>query len=382
LKIVYFSRYEAANVGVHKKIFSQTHNLRTKGIEVKIIFFGFSKEFTSNSDFVDYHFIKSEEKKNIFQQLKTQYKIFQILVEESKKIKPKEILYIRFFGPNPFFLLFLLINRKFSIVTEHQSIEPLEIKRSSKNYVYLLSDFLFGKLIRKNVDAIVGVTEEITQYQINRSGDREKPHFTIGNGIDVEKIRMKKYCPFDNKELNLICVANVSIWHGIDRLIKGLSSYKGEICVHLHIVGDGPEINNLKHMVEQLKLENQVTFHGTLTGSSLDDVYDQSHIAVGSLALHRIGIHEATPLKVREYASKGIPFIIGYSDPDFQQNIASNFFLLVPCDDSIINIQNIIHFASRVYSDSDLMVKMRNFSYSNLDWGNKTSKLFHFLEAI
>ena len=41
-----------------------------------------------------------------------------------------------------------------------------------------------------------------------------------------------------------------------------------------------------------------------------------SDVALGTLALHRKGMSEAAPLKVREYLLRGIPVVIGYDDPD------------------------------------------------------------------
>ena len=40
-------------------------------------------------------------------------------------------------------------------------------------------------------------------------------------------------------------------------------------------------------------------------------------VGIGSLALHRTGLTEASPLKVREYLAHGLPIVIGYEDTDF-----------------------------------------------------------------
>ena len=39
-------------------------------------------------------------------------------------------------------------------------------------------------------------------------------------------------------------------------------------------------------------------------------------LQVGSLGLHRIGLTEASTLKVREYWARGIPFLLSYEDTD------------------------------------------------------------------
>ena len=198
--------------------------------------------------------------------------------------------------------------------------------------------------------------------------------------VDVKKITEKKFCPFDNKNLNIICVANVNRWHALDRLIMGLSDYDGEVHIKLHIVGDGTEIFYLKELTQNFGLDKQVIFHGFLSGKKLDDIYDESHIAVGSLGMHRIGIYQATVLKVREYTAKGIPFIIGYSDPDFSEDFP--YLLKVTADDSNIDIHEIIKFASSVYLDPFVNKRMREFANNYLDWDIKMEKTTHFLRKL
>jgi hypothetical protein len=77
-------------------------------------------------------------------------------------------------------------------VTEHQTKELDEFKLSTYNTLTYWSEYLFGKLLRKQSDAIIGVTDEITQYEIARAGDPEKPHLTIGNGFAVQSVPVRQ----------------------------------------------------------------------------------------------------------------------------------------------------------------------------------------------
>ena len=109
---------------------------------------------------------------------------------------------------------------------EHNAIELKEYA-SLRNYPAILWDIVFGYFIRSYTDGYIGVTDEITNYQLKRSGDSSKPHITIGNGIVVDSVPLR--CPngFLGDELNLLCVSNINRWHGFDRLLKGLIDYKG-----------------------------------------------------------------------------------------------------------------------------------------------------------
>jgi hypothetical protein len=54
-----------------------------------------------------------------------------------------------------------------------------------------------------------------------------------------------------------------------------------------------------------------------MTGNALRRLYEDSHIAVSTLALHRKGLSSASELKAREYCAIAIPFIACGDDPDF-----------------------------------------------------------------
>ena len=141
-------------------------------------------------------------------------------------LEDHDILYMRV--PYPSLLLSRLLSRSrhCKIVFEYQTIEPLEY-RSMGKYWYLIIDRLFGDAIRKYSDAIVGVTDEITRYQLSRSGNMNIPHITIGNGYHVESVSLRNPPDFSTNNLNLLCVSNVRHWQGLDRLIRGLAAYQG-----------------------------------------------------------------------------------------------------------------------------------------------------------
>src|SRR5205807_8242905 len=60
-----------------------------------------------------------------------------------------------------------------------------------------------------------------------------------------------------------------------------------------------------------------VAVHGFLDRERYAPLYARADVAVGQLALHRRGVDENSPLKVREYLAYGLPVISGHRDPDF-----------------------------------------------------------------
>lgn len=310
--------------------------------------------------------------------IKRELMVNQVIGDIISTLKAQDILYLRVPYPSPSISKILRQPRACKIVIEYQTIEPLEYRLKGK-YWYLLIDFLFGDAIREYTDAIVGVTDEITQYEMSRSGNYKKPHITIGNGFDAASVPLRRP-PVYNDDLHLLCVANVSRWHGLDRLLQGLATYDGVPKVILHIAGDGMELPHLQELANNLGIEDLVVFHGFTTGKALNTLFDQCHIAVGSLGIHRIGLKEASILKAREYCARGIPFIYGIPDPDFPVNFP--YILDLPADESSIDVEQILTFAKTVCADLNHPQKMHRYAGEHLDWSVKMKKLKDFLETL
>jgi hypothetical protein len=112
----------------------------------------------------------------------------------------------------------------------------------------------------------------------------------------------------------------------------------------------------------------------------LDHVFDQYHIAIGSLGIHRNGMKQASALKVREYCSRGIPFMISNNDPDFPP--AFPYCLSLPPDDSPISMDTVIGFYHTVYAHQSHPGEMREYAEEHLDWHVKGMQLKEFITKI
>lgn len=382
MRFIYFLRtIEPIDGGVCKKIKSQIQNLKSFGVNIL---------FYPNREAMKFESVKKNQNKirnfynkmfffNIFPKLKREYLMNIALNDLIKTSNKNDVVYFRFPLPSLTILRILKRPRKCKIVIEHQTIEPYQFLLSG-HLIYAIIDLILGGLLIKHADAIVGVTNEITQYELKRSGIPNKSHITIGNGYDVKSVSPRTPPLFIQGELSVLCVAQIDRWHGVDRIIKGMISYSGSFRVKLHIVGTGAEIPNLKKLVDKQGLENNVIFHGFVSGIALDNLFDQCHLAVGSLGIHRIGLKEASILKAREYCSRGIPFIIAYSDPDFPDDFL--YIHKILADETPISIDDLIRFTTAVYIDLEHPKKMHDYAMKYLDWSLKMNKLKHFLEDL
>jgi len=363
--------------GVNKKILSQIEQLSKNGVDIS----GYSlceyNDCNAPHPLVSHiHIPGIQRTTTIFQKLKRDYFLMEAIEDIIVSSHEDDVIYLRHRFPYLKFLRILRNPRLCTVVLEFQTIEPIEARLTGR-YWYIILDILYGRAIRTWTDAFVGVTDEITQYQLSRISDGDKPHITIGNGIDVASVPLRTAPEYNEEELRLLCVATVSRWHGLDRLLRGIRMYKGQKNVTLHIVGDGDELMNLRELSIELTIQEKVIFHSYSTGEALDCHFSRCHIGVGSLGIHRKGLHETSELKAREYCSRGIPYINAAEDNDYPSDF--RYILRLPPDESPINIDHIISFADIVLADPSHPQQMRQYAENQLDWSVKIQQLKTFL---
>lgn len=199
------------------------------------------------------------------------------------------------------------------------------------------------------------------------------PNVHFNNKIDVSDLTLEGFfndmfvSKNSDKKLNFISVANISFWHGFDRVLYGMREcYNNEILnlIHYHIVGDGEEKQQLELLCKNLGLQKYVTFHGFQHGKALQSLYLRAHLGIGGIGLHRKGITQNSALKVREYLQFGLPVVKSTHDSDVDH---CPYYMNVSADDSPLNIQNVIDFANSV----SLSVKRKDissFARDNFSW--------------
>jgi len=170
------------------------------------------------------------------------------------------------------------------------------------------------------------------------------------NAPDIASLALPAQAP-DKACYDLIIVANIMFWHGVDRVINGLAEAADHIRgqVHLHVVGDGEEKAALEALVKSRSVESSVTFYGYQSGDALTELYQKADIGISSIGLHRQGLDECSDLKSREYVVHGLPLIKSFVDIDIDK--LSDYVLNIPADDSPLNIEKVISFIRDHYNN-------------------------------
>lgn len=236
----------------------------------------------------------------------------------------------------------------------------------------LFVDQRFRKRMAHYVDCIV------TFSTLNEIWGRETVQ--ISNGIDFDQIPMKKHYHTTDNIINLMAVAEIHYWHGLDRVLKGLVKYYKEspqTTVMFHIVGE-PGEKDREEMLEIIQsghIEKYVIFYGRKHGEELDGLFEKADMGIGSLGRHRSGITNIKTLKNREYAARGIPFTYSETDEDFDN---MPYVLKMMPDESPVNIHYLIDF----YQSKTWTPQSIRDSVGHLSWTKQMSKVVDKIKEI
>ncbi|WP_079474791.1 hypothetical protein [Marinococcus halophilus] len=197
----------------------------------------------------------------------------------------------------------------------------------------------------------------------------------IKNGIDLAATPVVERPAFHHPDEAFVLagVANLASWHAYDRIIKGLNKCRAPIRPEFHIIGDGPVSDELRQLAVAEGVEDRVIFHGTLTGSELDQMMNGVDVGIGILGNHRRNFFGDSSLKNREYCARGIPFLLASEDSDFPVNLP--FVFRTPADESPVDIDRLF-FKYMQHRHRNTPANIRSYAAEHLSWEQKLRGVF------
>jgi glycosyltransferase involved in cell wall biosynthesis len=94
----------------------------------------------------------------------------------------------------------------------------------------------------------------------------------FGAGLPESSLVATQQPPTQN-DYNILFVGRLVERKGVNYLIEAAAILKQKLPVKIHIVGSGPEMNRLKKLTSQLKLDDTVLFHGQVSAQDLQRHY-------------------------------------------------------------------------------------------------------------
>jgi glycosyltransferase involved in cell wall biosynthesis len=270
-----------------------------------------------------------------------------------------DVIYHRFAG---FYPGLAGLARRFPMVVEVNTNDASEY-RISRPYRGWYNQLTRGLLLAQ-VRGMVFVSGELAELpSYARFG---KPSLVTGNGIDLSQFQPLP--PADNQQPRLVFIGSQhESWHGVDKIMS-LAARCPEW--QLDVIG-------IDTLGQDVPASPNVMFHGYVDRPRYEPLFARADAAIGTLALHRKRMEEASPLKVREYLAFGLPTIIGYCDTDFVQPPPTILQIPNTEDNVQTHLEEIRRFVERVRG-----TRVPRADVAHLDVRQKEQRRLEFLSRV
>ena len=251
------------------------------------------------------NFKKKKIKVHKIKKKKLIFSIFELrqIVEKLTKNNKKNIFISNINYTNIFCSLIFMFNNKLKLIGfERTPIHELEIyfnfidflKKNVLKFLLKISYNRFDKIIC-NSNYIVKYLK--SKYNINSTYIH--PPSIIGNQSKIFKKKFKK-----EKNTNIVTICRLSREKRIDEILLALNKIKNKNFI-FHILGEGPDKNKLKFLVNKLGLTKKVIFHGYV--EDVNKILKSAQLYINS------SYFEGFPNSVVEAAYMGVPIIASQS---------------------------------------------------------------------
>ena len=214
-------------------------------------------------------------------------------------------------------------------------------------------------------------TKELVSQYYNVKSDKIS---IITNGTEVKNYQES------NLNSDQIIFSGAMYHHrGIDILLEAVKDVvKEKAQTKFVLLGDGPELNQLKKITSEKKLEDNVDFKGWIDRNEIPKHLAASSIGIGPLRSTEVTKH-ALPIKVLEYMSAGLPIIAATDTlPEDVLKEGKNGFFIKDSTElgkKILELLNNEELRKRMGKNSKEMV-------SKFDWKNVTESVIQEAEKI
>ncbi|MBI9107197.1 MAG: hypothetical protein JEZ04_10690 [Spirochaetales bacterium] len=233
-------------------------------------------------------------------------KLSNDLIQDMKTFAP-DILYFRFTYWNR---TLGKLQKNYRNIIEINSDDVSEVKLNFitiptlKRAGIVILDHFLRKPVLLNTNGLVCVTNELAAKQSFSRFNKQTAVCPNSYDCSGESFR-KNIAPKGSRTALFFIGSPGQAWHGVDHILTMAAELKQ---YDFHVVGEtGNDTENM-------------FFHGYLEREEYLKIMLECSICIGTLALYRKKLEEASPLKVREYIACGYPVIIGYRDTAFEDS--------------------------------------------------------------
>ncbi len=163
-------------------------------------------------------------------------------------------------------------------------------------------------------DRVIVVVEE-AKTRIEALGIPPYKVVVISNTLDIGQFDVPQRKAFNASVIRMLYVGGINYHRGIQYVIKAISILKEKnVPVHFDLVGGGSYVENIKSLIAELQVQDNVTVHGYKPYTQIRDLYESANIA---LIPHVKSGHtdNTIPNKIFQYMYAEIPTIVSNCNP-------------------------------------------------------------------
>ena len=149
----------------------------------------------------------------------------------------------------------------------------------------------------KNSDIVITPSHHLKNFVINL-GYKNKIE-TINNGVNIPKKTVKI---FEHEQVNITILSRLVAHKNIEKVIEAISDLNDPL-IKLNIVGEGPEVHQLKIISLKSGTKDNIVFHGKLGREEVNHIFLNSDIYI------QASNYEGLPHSLLEAMSFGIPVL-------------------------------------------------------------------------
>jgi glycosyltransferase involved in cell wall biosynthesis len=223
------------------------------------------------------------------------------------QIEHCDVFLLRYYVHDPFQYIFVLFCKKPVYFVHHTSEVPeLAMPGGWSGNIRSGLEVLIGRMSIRRSSGIVGVTNEIVEYEKYRAKQYGKITTVYPNGITSANPPISD-TRTDTPVFLFVC-SFFSAWHGLDLLLDAMDRNNKEHFV-LHLVGELSQKDQ-----ERAVKDKRIVLHGKKNQEEIRVIATSCWVGLSSFALYRKRMNEACTLKVREYLMMGLPVYAGYKE--------------------------------------------------------------------
>lgn len=186
---------------------------------------------------------------------------------------------------------------------------PVTLQSLKQRLNRLLFWTLPVRLLGRRADTYSFITRRLREAFVEEFGDGWKPDCIWESGVNLAMFRGSTSRSSENEQFTVFYHGSLYLSRGIPELIEAMAEFRGDPHIRLVVVGDGPEMTQLRAQIAQLDVANLVDFRGFVPYEQVVAEIGTADVCICPLP-ERPEWNMSSPLKVLEYMACAKPMIL------------------------------------------------------------------------